>query len=52
MIETKLSSKRKMRNMLFVCFLILICLVRKNWIYPICARKRAKRTGIYATNTR
>ena len=27
MIETKLSSKRKMRNMLFICFLILICLV-------------------------
>ena len=26
MIETKLSSKRKMRNMLFISFLIIICL--------------------------
>ena len=27
MSEVKLSSKRKMRNMLFVCFLVLICLI-------------------------
>ena len=27
MNEVKLSSKRKMRNMLFVCFLVLICLI-------------------------
>ena len=27
MNEIKLSSKRKMRNMLFVCFLVLICLI-------------------------
>ena len=27
MREVKLSSKRKMRNMLFVCFLVLICLI-------------------------
>ena len=27
MILTKLSSKRKMRNTLFVCFLILLCLI-------------------------
>ena len=27
MIETKLSNKRKMRNTLFICFLILICLL-------------------------
>ena len=27
MVETKLSSKRKMRNMLFICFLVILCLV-------------------------
>ncbi len=27
MIVTKLSSKRKMRNTLFICFLIMICLI-------------------------
>lgn len=52
MIEIKLSSKRKMRNMLFICFLILICLARKNWLYSICTRRRVKRISIYATNIR
>ncbi len=27
MVPTKLSSKRKMRNTLFICFLILLCLI-------------------------
>ena len=27
MVETKLSSKRKMRNTLFICFLIILCLI-------------------------
>ena len=27
MIGTKLSSKRKMKNTLFICFLIILCLI-------------------------
>ena len=27
MAVTKLSSKRKMRNTLFICFIIVICLI-------------------------
>ena len=27
MVVTKLSSKRKMRNTLFICFLIMLCLI-------------------------
>lgn len=52
MIEIKLSNKRKMRNMLFICFTILVCLIRKNRIYTICTRKRPKRISIYSTDAR
>lgn len=27
MVVTKLSNKKKMRNTLFICFLIMICLI-------------------------
>lgn len=52
MIEIKLSNKRKMRNMLFICFTILVCLIRKDRIYTIYTRKRAKGTSIYSTDIR
>lgn len=29
MVETKLSSKKKMRNTLFVCFLVIVCLITR-----------------------
>ena len=46
MVTTKLTSRKKMKNTLFVSFLILIGLVRKARIYTAIARRRTIHYGI------
>ena len=46
MVTTKLSSRKKMRNTLFVSFLILIGLVRKARIYTAYTGRRTIYYGI------
>ena len=51
MATTKLSSKKKMRNTLFICFLILLCLIGRIGIYTICSGKKNCQSLTYQQQT-
>ena len=42
MVEMKLNGKKKMRNMLFICFTIFVMLDSKIRFYTVCTRRRTK----------
>lgn len=52
MVTTKLTSKRKMRNTLFICFLIIIGLIGKLAQIQFIKRRRIIYTCLSTTDLR
>ncbi len=50
MVTTKLTSKRKMRNTLFICFLIILGLIGRLGYIQFVKRWRIRNTCISTTN--
>jgi hypothetical protein len=52
MVQTNLSTKKRLRNILFIVFLIITLLIRQNRIYSIYRWSKIINNGIRTTDIR